>query len=586
MKKLFLFLNSAFLIFNFSFAQSPNWFWAKRMGAPLSGDVGNSVVVDAFGNVYITGGFQGTVDFDPGPGVFNLTPNGAADIFVCKLDSSGNFIWAKAMGGPSNINYDRGSSITIDAAGSGEIYATGVFDSIADFDPGPGIFNLTAVGGLDIFILKLDTSGNFIWAKAIGGTNLEYTNPGNSIAIDPAGSGDIYAAGYFSDTVDFDPGPGVFNLIANGTYDIFILKLDSSGNFVWAKKMGGLYDDRATSIFLDASANIYTTGIFSGTADFDPGVATFNLVSTLLNEYDIFISKLDSVGNFIWAKQISGTSYKYGYSLALDPAGNVYSTGRFWGTVDLDPGIGVYNLITPVLSSGVYVSKLDNNGNFLWARQMSGIGPGGGGVGRAIAVDTFGNSYTSGVFSGTIDFDPNVGIDSLASAGFDDIFITKLDSSGNFIWAKKAGGTGPDALASIYLDLNSKVHVTGFFAGPSITFGPIVLADADSTNSYGDIFIAKLDKTIITGNDERNNLTLSLNISPSPFTAQATVTFNKEVHNATFSLYNLLGEKAAETTGINGESFQFNRGNLPSGVYVFEVREEGNKIYRGKAVAY
>src|SRR5262249_36288313 len=160
-----------------------------------------SIAVDASGNVYTTGYFTGTADFDPDAGVFNLTAAGSFDIFVSKLSASGNFVWAKVMGGGSD---DLGQSISVDA--SGNVCTTGYFTGTADFDPGAGVFNLTAAGYYDIFVSKLDASGNFAWAKAIGGTG---GDEGYSIAIDS--SGNVYTTGAFGGTVDFDPNAGVFN---------------------------------------------------------------------------------------------------------------------------------------------------------------------------------------------------------------------------------------------------------------------------------------------------------------------------------------------------------------------------------------
>ncbi|HLG35194.1 MAG TPA: hypothetical protein VI757_09965, partial [Bacteroidia bacterium] len=136
MKKFLLLLtiNCQLSIINCS-AQSPNWLWAKAMGG-TGGDGGGSIAIDASGNVYTTGSFEGTVDFDPGAGIFNLTSAGSDDIFISRLDGSGNFVWAKAMGGTSS---DGGNSVAVDA--SGNVYTTGLFYDTADFDPGAGVFN-------------------------------------------------------------------------------------------------------------------------------------------------------------------------------------------------------------------------------------------------------------------------------------------------------------------------------------------------------------------------------------------------------------------------------------------------------------
>src|SRR3990172_7675518 len=158
--------------------------WAKSIGG-TSTDLGLSIAVDSSGNIYATGGFIGTVDFDPGAGTANLTGPGGTDVFVSKLDSSGNFVWAKSMGGYSA---DLGSGIAVDSIGN--VYTTGYFPVIADFDPGPGIFNLTPVGGTDVFVSKLDSNGNFVWAKSMGGTSGE---AGRGITTDS--SDNVYTTG-------------------------------------------------------------------------------------------------------------------------------------------------------------------------------------------------------------------------------------------------------------------------------------------------------------------------------------------------------------------------------------------------------
>ena len=198
-------------------AQNVNFKWAKQMGGTEVG-VGTSVTVDAAGNVFTTGFFKGTIDFDPGPGTYNLTVGGNTDMFVSKLDSSGNFVWAKQIGGNNSLDSVAGYAIAFDA--SGNIYTTGFFTGTVDFDPGSGIFPLSSIlpGYLPSFVLKFDPAGNFVWAKQMGGEGTDWGG-GSSIAIDPAGN--IYTAGIFQWIADFDPGPGIFNLDA-GSYTLTV----------------------------------------------------------------------------------------------------------------------------------------------------------------------------------------------------------------------------------------------------------------------------------------------------------------------------------------------------------------------------
>jgi len=396
-------LGLIFLIFNSS-STAQDLAWAKSMGGSFW-DSGQSITVDGAGNVYTTGYFRDTVDFDPNSGVSNLISQGQYDIFIQKLDAAGNLLWAKSMGGTSD---DRGESIAVD--GFGNVYTTGRFYNTVDFDPNSGVSNLISQGQYDIFIQKLDTAGNFLWAKSMGGTN---TDEGYSITID--GSGNVYTTGFFRGTVDFDPNLGVSSLISQGGDDIFIQKLDAAGNLLWAKSMGGTSTDKGESITVDGLGNVYTTGRFrSNTADFDPNPGVSNLIGQ--GQYDIFIQKIDTAGNFLWAKSMGGTDNDYGFSTTVDGLGNVYTTGTFHNTVDFDPNSGVSNL-TSLIYSDIFIQKLDAAGNFLWAKSMGGTTSGAWDKGHSITVDGFGNVYTTGVFSGTVDFDPNSGVSNLITLG-------------------------------------------------------------------------------------------------------------------------------------------------------------------------
>ncbi len=320
-----------------------NFLWAKSIGG-TGDDFGNAIATDANGNVYTTGEFTGTADFDPGAGTSNLTSNGNVDMFIQKLDANGNFQWATNVGG---VNPDRGFGITTDATGN--VYTTGLFVGTVDFDPGAGALDLTSTQ-LDAFIQKLDANGNLVWAKSMGGSSWDV---GQSISIDA--SGNVLTTGYFSTTADFDPGAGVANITATGGRDIFVQKLDVDGNFIWVKKMGGTSDDFGYAIDTDAQGNVYSTGEFSSTADFNPGTATLNLTSAGFS--DIYYQKLDGNGNFIWAVKIGGISIEIGQAITIDAAGDILCTGYFGDEIDFNPGPGVTNLLAVGADSEVYIQK-------------------------------------------------------------------------------------------------------------------------------------------------------------------------------------------------------------------------------------
>jgi len=436
------------------------------MGGP-SIETGYSVITDAAGNVYTTGNFNSSVDFDPGPGTFILTAISTADIYITKLDPAGNFIWAKQMKG---TDYAYGISIAFDNMNN--IFITGSFVGSVDFDPGPGLFNLTAIGRVDVFFEKLDNDGNFIWVQQIGSTLQSCT--GNSITVDNAGN--VLVGGMI--------GSGAFN-------DAFITKLSTAGNRIWTKYFSGSTPNcKVRDIKTDAAGNVYTTGFFSSNTatnpiDFDPGFAIYNLGS--FGGTDIFVSKLNKDGEFVWAKQIGGTSFEEGSGIALDAAGNVFISGFFTGKIDADPGAAVYNL-TAFGDEDIFVSKLNASGDLLWARQMGGTY---NEEGNSIAVDVAGNVYTTGHFYGKADFDPGPGVNNISSAGFSDIFISKLDGNGNFRWVQQIGGVLYDWSYAITLDAMGNIITTGYFDDVvDFDIGPAVynLTSAGSK----DIFVHKM----------------------------------------------------------------------------------------------
>ena len=454
-------------------AEEADFDWAISLGGPdYSG--GYAIDSDANGNIYVTGSFSGTVDFDPGAGTHNLTSAGGGDIFVGKYDNSGNLIWVLGIG---NNYSDAGNDIFIDS--NGNVYLVGSFSLTVDFDPGVGIHTLSTNGVENIFILKLDSAGDFVWVKGIGSSNTIY-----GYGIDGDESGNVLVTGEFWGTVDFDPGMGVSNLESVGTYDIFILKLDSVGNYIWGRSVGGTWDDNGLEIAVDENGNSYITGYFVNSVDFNPGASINNLTSA--GAEDIFILKLDVNGDYLWAKNVGGENTDIGQALALDQTG-VYFTGHYYGTADFDPGPGIGNL-TSAGQQDAFVSKLDTNGNLIWAKSVGGSWNYDNSY--SIALDKKGDIYATGSFYGTVDFDPGAGVYNLKSTGEDDIFILKLDKDGNFLLCKQLGGTSSETGFGIEVNGND-IYTTGHFRGV-VDFDPSTGISNLTSAGYTDIFISKL----------------------------------------------------------------------------------------------
>ncbi|HYV34115.1 MAG TPA: SdrD B-like domain-containing protein, partial [Gemmataceae bacterium] len=240
--------------------------------------------------------------------------------------------------------------------------ANDAIDSDANANTGrTGLFTLGAGGNLKLDAGLTGSAPAFGFGVDLGGasSNSDY---GYGTATDAAGN--VYMIGQFQGTIDFDRGSGVYNLVCAGNYDIFVAKYTSVGALAWAKRFGGSTNESVVetgnAIAVDGLGNVYTTGIFStSNADFDPGSGTYIMASA--GQSDTFVSKLDSNGNFVWAKQIGGSSYDVGQGIAVDSAGNVFTAGYFFSPdTDFDPGSGVYTLASAG-GADIFVSKLDNN---------------------------------------------------------------------------------------------------------------------------------------------------------------------------------------------------------------------------------
>ncbi len=403
-------------VFVSKFSASGNLIWAKRVGG-FGNNHGNGIAIDKENNIYVTGYFNETTDFDPGSGIYNIIPPSPMknNAFVLKLDSDGNFIWAKNFGGVPN-------SIDVDIEGN--VYTTGYFNDSFDFDPGPGTYKLISTGNSDIFIVKLDNMGNFVWANSLKGSP-KISESAESISIDKFGN--ILVTGDFTGTVDFDPSASTHYLTSMGWKDIFVLKLNSSGNLVWVKKMGGKSNDGGFSIAVDKEGNVYTTGIFRDTSDFDPGTGIQNSVAS--GDFDIFISKLDSNGDFKWARCVGGSQNDRGLSIDVDAGGNAYITGYFYSTADFDPGPRIYNLTSNGYSN-IFILKLNSLGNFVSTKNIGGFDIDNG---HSIFLDAFENIYITGGFYQTCYFDQDTLNNYTKSNGDRDVFIAKFNNSSSGI---------------------------------------------------------------------------------------------------------------------------------------------------------
>jgi hypothetical protein len=284
--------------------------------------------LDASNNIYITGTFNGTIDFDPGAGVVNLSNSGQNDAFLLKLNSSGNYQWVISYNG---FSYSEGNYVTVDSSGNPIII--GAFNSPIDVDPGPGVTILNA-NGSELFVCKYSPAGSLIWAKEIGTPSAPCS--GHKIVCDL--SDNIVIQGTYLGQVDVDPGAGTYTLNSGNSANLFISTLDTNGEFEWAQ---GLHSTGSNLITGGLAVSAFGKVYFSFYSEGDTYLDSRNCSNLVRTDNSVgIIASYDASGNFLNHIAIEGDiDSQAGFlNAGLDSSENLYVSGMFIGTVDLNPG--------------------------------------------------------------------------------------------------------------------------------------------------------------------------------------------------------------------------------------------------------
>jgi hypothetical protein len=404
-------------------AQNLNF--ANKIGGIASDNLGDSHV-DSEGNIYITGNFRGDANFNTD--ISNQTlltaPGNNTDAYFAKYSSTGNLLWAKRVGG---TNHDQSNAIKTDA--NNNVYLAILFQNT--IDNGNGI-TVTSNGGFDILLSKYDTDGNFIWAKQIGGKSDDRVF---DMAV--SSSGNIYICGTFNNTVDFNPDLDENILRSVSLYDAFVAKYSTDGFYRWAFNMGGSGSDRARGITIDNNENVYVTGSFTGTADFNPGATIFNLTSGGIS--DVFFAKYTTNGSFVLAKNI-GSSLDHSlanYKIEVDNNQNIYLAGFFRGNFDFNPNAGTHFIQSRSSTYDGFFARYNSNGSLGYVRHLFASLTADTRV-NAIRINPLTNELLiGGITRGSLYFTPN---DSINTKIVNDTlrtnaYLARYTTNGNFIWA-------------------------------------------------------------------------------------------------------------------------------------------------------
>lgn len=404
---------------------SGNFVWVKTFsGSTTNASITISDIIVNSTNIYITGNFSGTVDFDPSSIILNKSVvagsfSNTSDFYIGKYDLDLNPIWVQNSGSTAN---DVINSFALDANGS--LHAVGTFSGTADFDPGSGSTTLTpsGTGGgrYDGFYWKLGADGSFLKAFKLGGI---YYDDARKIIVD---SSNILIMGVFSDTVDFDPSVTINNMSSSSGTDTYVLKLDLNHSFLSSIKIGS----EAIDFKRDSSGNLFLVGLNSSQyEDFDPSSATVFVAASSTSK--LFILKLNSSYTFNWVKTFASSAYANSefMDFEIDSADNLYILGRFKNIADFDPGAATYNL---GMSNNAYfqtfIQKLNNDGNFVYAGILQADGSD-----YEFAYDMYVTSSAItmvGSISSSLYVDPNsTNVILYNTAGQKDAFIVNLNQT-------------------------------------------------------------------------------------------------------------------------------------------------------------
>jgi hypothetical protein len=364
---------------------------------------GASVATDAAANIYVTGS-----TWAPRGNDSTVTTSA----YVAKIDNQSNVLWFQQLSAGCSIG---GVGVAVSTTGS--IYLVGTTNCAL-----PGN---TALGELDMFVARYDTSGTLAWVRQFGTDKYDVAY---GVATD--GAGDAYIIGDTAGSFD-----GIVN--NDGTTDLAVIKFGADGTLRWAHQLGATAPDTADGrgIAMDATGGIYAAGVTSGSFD---GNASFG-------QEDIVLVKFDSSGNKLWSRQYGTSGFDFAHAVATDPAGNIYVTGEPGGTFSDSPTGG-----------SVFLVKYDGAGNRLWTRQRGPVDA----EALAIATDTNNGVFIGGETLLSFDGRPTGG------DGDDDPFVVKYTSGGDWVWTEEDATPEYEIGAGLATGPDGSVFAVGDIIGP------------------------------------------------------------------------------------------------------------------------
>lgn len=469
------------------FSQANFYQWVKQFGGD-SNDQIMDVITDSQGNVFIYGTNFGStnLDLDPGSGSAIAPANWGS--FLVKLNSSGDYVWSKYLNG--SVAYGLLGSGRIHMDKDGNVYILqGFYGGTLDADPGPGTFNLTSATDGSVFLIKLNNDGDFILAKKFDAISAP-TQSARGMDVGTDTTGNIFCLINYRGSFDVNPGTTTQSYGASNPNSLgssVVVKLDNSGNFVWATNQGSFMGTSSSKYELKylevgKSGKVFVSGEYSSS-------------STFPTTTDAYICQLTPTGGISWQKTNSGSGYTLLSCMAIDTAENVIVYGDFAGTVSLNPPSS--STYTYSGGSNSYISKFSASGSFLWANVFPHTSS------ASIDTDKDNNIVAVGNISssyGNTDVDPSSGVYEISTTNNADPFIFGLTSSGNFKWAKVFGGGSNESVKAEFIDENGNLFLAGAFDGTT-DFNPDNGVNELTSYAANDGYLLKLTNCIYNAPD-------------------------------------------------------------------------------------
>jgi hypothetical protein len=378
--------------------------WTKQIGGKDQ-DISYDVATDQAKNVYVAGTFRDTLYFGD-VSVLHTNREKQAS-FILKINTDGDLIWAKKFESDVSVGI---KTLTFDA--TNDLVISGSYEGNAVF--GQGI-TAKALGGNDIFIAKMASQDGIInYLKSIGGTDQEYANQHTTDQ-----QGNIYLTGDFRQSIDLDPGIGASNFSSAGLTDIFLLKLTSSGVFIWAKTYGGPGLDSGHSLAVDAGKNVILTGKFSDNISFDNHQKTFQSIGST----DIFLMKTNESGITLWANVYGNSGIDQGAQVITNKNGIIYLGGIFRGNVDFDPSTAFFNGNESNGGADIFVAMYNQDGSY---NDHFAFGGQANEQINDVALRNNGQIISTGGYGAIVDFDPTINQINIISTGGLDAFMISI----------------------------------------------------------------------------------------------------------------------------------------------------------------